>query len=309
MAHPVVLMAYDKSPAITKAVAALEEAGLEVVVLNTKTAKLMNFLGALAGENPDEEDDETAEEPPVEEPAPEEEPAEDLPPEEEEEPASPVTEVLLNDEKVVVEIVDGNGLMLFPSECSGGHANSKARYWINESEFAFWSNKLEGEPLKTRGMLTVGEAQQFVEFTVMADPQNPPVLRIGRDWLKEALPQGWPVLPASQAVFDKSKVTPDEVDSELNHTDKGKVMIIARSVDAYPEPKTSIIMMPGASEKVGKSSPAYHDQTFGKLGTFTVVGHLVKGDDGWKLESDKKIPGLETPEQIKKFKAPVYVFK
>ena len=309
MAHPVVLMAYDKSPAITKAVAALEEAGLEVVVLNTKTAKLMNFLGALAGEDPEADDDEeVTEEPPVEEPAPGEESAEDLPPEEPED--EPVTEAIVNDEKVIIQVVEGDSITLFPSEVSGGRAGSKANYWINESQFSFWSNKQEGEALKTRGMVTVGESQHYVEFTIAQEPQNPPVLRVGREWLKEALPQGWPVLPAAQAVFDKSKVTPDEVDRELTHgAGKGHVMIIARTVDKYPEPKTSIIMMPGKDHAVGKASAAYHDQTFGKLGTFTVVGILKKDGDEWKLESDKKIPGLETPEQIKKFKAPVYVFK
>jgi hypothetical protein len=49
--HPVLIMAYEKSPAINKAIEALEEAGYDVRVLNTKSAKLVDFLGALAGED------------------------------------------------------------------------------------------------------------------------------------------------------------------------------------------------------------------------------------------------------------------
>lgn len=49
--HPIVIMAYDKSTAVGKAVSILEDAGLEVRVLNTNHAKLVDFLSALAGDD------------------------------------------------------------------------------------------------------------------------------------------------------------------------------------------------------------------------------------------------------------------
>jgi hypothetical protein len=60
--HPVVIMAHKKSDAINKAVQALEDAGLEVVVLNSEKSKLIDFLGALAGLDPAELEDKGGEE-------------------------------------------------------------------------------------------------------------------------------------------------------------------------------------------------------------------------------------------------------
>ena len=134
--HPIVIMAYDKSPAITKAVAALEEAGMEVRVLNTAHAKLADFLGALAGED-DEEDQE-----PKDEPKTEDEPkepnddvsADELPAEEEPPIATEALICLVDGEEIEVQLVEGkselvpNGLMV----------GSKTAYMVNESHFAFW---------------------------------------------------------------------------------------------------------------------------------------------------------------------------
>lgn len=177
--HPVVIMAYDKSPAITKAVAALEEAGLEVTVLNTKTAKLVQFLGALAGEDDEEETDApAADEPPADEPPTDEPPAEEPAPEEE----APVEEAIVNDEKVIVEYVEGDQLVLRPSSIEGGRYGTKAEYALNESQFAFWSEKKEGEGLKTRVMLEHKGESHFTEVLLDRETANPPRLLVGRDW-------------------------------------------------------------------------------------------------------------------------------
>jgi hypothetical protein len=324
MTHPVIIMSYDKSPAIIKAVAALEEAGLEVTVLNTATAKLVNFLGALAGEDTDEDNPADAEDAPADdtppenedEPPAEEEPAPEegadkikrLPDEEEEEPLA--TEAVINDETVLVEIVDGAGLTLLPSSIT---IAAKTFYTLNESQFSFWPAAVANEPIKGGVQLELLGVKQFATVT-FGDSAAVATLQIGREWLKEASypKNSWAVLPAAKAIFDKNKVTPDEVDAECNHgAGKGQVMIVQRTSNKYPDPAVSIVMMPGqgTAYKLGSSSDAHHDQSFARLGQFTVIGFLKKDGDEWKLEADKKIPGLETPEQIKKFKAPLFVFK
>lgn len=149
--HPVVIMAYDKSPAINKAVEALEEAGLEVRVLNTARAKLAEFLGALAGD--DEELDELppeepkAEEPKEEEPPVEEEPKDSEPKKKEAEEESAEEEVKLESvigyvdgEEIVIEIVEGQS-ELVPS---GLMVGTKTAYMVNESHFAFWPASTDG---------------------------------------------------------------------------------------------------------------------------------------------------------------------
>lgn len=185
MAHPIVIMSYDKSPAITKAVAALEEAGLEVVVLNTATAKLVNFLGALAGEDPDAEEtppeeekeekpeDKSEEEPPVE-PAPEETPPEDLPPEDE-----PVEEAVVNGEKVLVEMVDGDQLVLHPSEIS---VSNRTTYKLNESDYSFWPDI--NETAVTGNVELEYQGQKHLVRAIFSDAAtNPPVLKMGKEWI------------------------------------------------------------------------------------------------------------------------------
>jgi hypothetical protein len=183
MAHPIVIMSYDKSPAITKAVAALEEAGLEVVVLNTATAKLVNFLGALAGEDPEEEEEtppeeEKAEEKPEEEPpvelAPEEEPPEDLPPED-----KPVEEAVVNGEKVLVEMVDGDQLVLHPSEIS---VSNRTTYKLNESDYSFWPDINETEVIGNVELEYQGQ-KHLVKAIFSDAATNPPVLKMGKEWI------------------------------------------------------------------------------------------------------------------------------
>lgn len=175
--HPIVIMAYDKSPAITKAVAALEEAGMEVRVLNTAHAKLADFLGALAGE--DDEEEAPADEP-KEEPKADEEPKEDLPVEEPA-PEEEVTEglkAIIDGEEVDVQLVEGtselvpNGLMV----------GSKTAYMINESHFAFWP-VAEGDglfDLTHQVQVQFGDKAVY-ENVVIKEAAEKPVLRLNKD--------------------------------------------------------------------------------------------------------------------------------
>jgi hypothetical protein len=189
--HPVVIMTYDKSPAINKAVTALEEAGLEVRVLNTATSKLADFLGALAGVDDEEE---------IDEPKPDDEnldadveadlKAAPKEPKEEQKPDEELPEqrthaVSLNGERVLVEIVKGSDLVLFPSEIVIG---AKTHYTLNESKFSFWPAAVSNEPVRGAVDLHVeGEPSMFINVVFSEQTMSPPVLRVGRDLLEDAL--------------------------------------------------------------------------------------------------------------------------
>lgn len=175
--HPVVIMSYDKSPAITKAVAALEEAGMEVVVLNTKTAKLVQFLGALAGET--DEEDTPAEEPkqPVEEPSDEE-------PEENKDLEPIATEGFIAGEKVKLVIVEGNSVVLHPSTI---HPGAKTVYTINQSAFAFWPSTVHDTPISSNVELQFEGFRDngYLTQVIFGESSSEPYVEIGREWLKE----------------------------------------------------------------------------------------------------------------------------
>jgi hypothetical protein len=186
--HPVVIMSYDKGPAISKAVAALEEAGMEVIVLNTKTAKLVQFLGALAGETDDEEEDKDDKEaPPADEPPVDEVPT-DTPPEDEEPVVEESLDVFVNEEPIKAIIVEGNDVVLIANGIEGRRAGEKVTYKLNESAFSFWSTKQEGEALRAQVELKLKESVSYVSvrMDLPEDGLTPekPVLKIGREWLK-----------------------------------------------------------------------------------------------------------------------------
>jgi hypothetical protein len=190
--HPIVIIAGDKDPAIGAAVDSLQAAGFEVRVLNTATAKLVDFLGALAGEDdedeekkpdaPEDDAEPKAEKPPKEAPAPEA-PAEE--PSDENDPLDPKKmEALINGEPVTVEIVDGTQITLHPSTIQAG---AKTFYSLNESTFAFWPSAISNEPIVGGIELSLnGEAvEHLTKVTFSEEAMNPPVLKIGRGWLKE----------------------------------------------------------------------------------------------------------------------------
>jgi hypothetical protein len=184
--HPIVIMAYDKSPAINKAVAALEEAGMEVRVLNTRHAKLAEFLGALAGEDDELEDDTP---PPTEdEPTPDEDtPPEDTPTEDEPELATESVLGMLNGEPILIEAHDGpselhpNGLMI----------GAKTAYAINEAHFSFWPAS-SGEGLFDLVHQVQVEINGSTLFTdiMIKEATEKPVLKLNREQYALLKPQG-----------------------------------------------------------------------------------------------------------------------
>lgn len=169
--HPIVIIAHDKSPAINKAVEALEEAGLEVRVLNTAHAKLVDFLGALAGE--DEEPPAPPKEPPPEgtdqgvEPPPEEVPAETTPKEE------PVEEhCVVGGERIRLVLTDGVST-LSPSAV-GDSGTGRLVYQLNESSYAFWVTGADHH------VELIIDGRVKSQHVTLGPPSDPPTLHLNR---------------------------------------------------------------------------------------------------------------------------------
>lgn len=173
--HPVVIMSYDKSPAINKAVEALEEAGLEVRVLNTNHAKLADFLGALAGED-DEEDEVPVASTPEETP---EEEVEETPPSDDVDPgiANESLKFIVDGEAVETIIVEGRSELIPNGRMIGG----KTAYMINESHYAFWPVMEDGLYDMTHNVqIQNGDKAIFTDVTI-AEAAEKPLLKLSRD--------------------------------------------------------------------------------------------------------------------------------
>jgi hypothetical protein len=180
--HPIVIMSYDKSPAIVKAIDILEEAGFEVRVLNTNSAKLADFLGALAGVDTDM---------PADKSDAKDSAADEVPADEDKVPADEdkiSTEAVVNGEKVIVEIVDGSDLVLHSSKM---HAGAKVSYNLGESSFSFWpdspfktSQEAANTPIKCVVELDFDGKVETTVVELSEHAMNPPVLKVGREILK-----------------------------------------------------------------------------------------------------------------------------
>lgn len=188
--HPIVIMSYDKSPAISKAVAILQEAGMEVCVLNTATAKLKDFLGALAGQGDEPEDEVQSDDQPADPPAEDPEPV----PKPTAAPSVPVknsavknqpvaTEALVNGEKVLVELVEGDTITLHSSKFVSG---LKTTYQLNESTFSFWPAQDSAEVSCTIDLILLDE-QHHVDVQFSKVIMDPPVIKVGHIWLQNQL--------------------------------------------------------------------------------------------------------------------------
>lgn len=193
MTHPVVIMAYDKSPAISKAVSALEEAGLEVRVLNTKTSRLVEFLGALAGEN---EDQENAEVEAAEEPAEDAEDTEDATEKKpvqktakKSEQSDDISDVDIDALEVKESLhiygeqVKISALTDGPSELTptGLMVGAKTAYAVNESHFAFWPVQLnEGLYDLTHQIQLQYGAKAIFENVKIVNPATTPSIKLNR---------------------------------------------------------------------------------------------------------------------------------
>jgi hypothetical protein len=316
------MIAGDKDPAIGKAVEDLEAAGFEVRVLNSAKAKLIDFLGAIAGadEEPDEEgspEDEVADEPkPKKEPAsePASEPTDELPPEEsadeeesdESDPLDPRNlikkEARISGELVQVVLVDGVNITLHPSSITAG---AKTFYALNESQFSFWPGAVSNEPITGGVELSLNgeEITHLTKVIFSEEAMNPPVLKIGRTWLKEAkYPQNsWALLPASKILYNKAKVGVEDIRKEMGS--KGVILVCTRDGRGL-----FLLTSYGHIAKPGTDKMGHNDQTFRNLGAFHVVGTIELG----KTAADDKVE--HENNDLKKFdpatlKGPVYVFK
>ena len=183
--HPIVIMSYDKSPAINKAVQALEEAGMEVRVLNTANAKLADFLGALGGIDDDEVEpvqaepsstEDKAEDEPVKEPE-EKKPAEDKP---EEKVEDKIKEATINSEQVKLQIVEGSIVQLYPAAAKT--TGAKTVYSLNESEFAFFPQNTS-VPVHS-SLVTINGFSRQLDVVIMPAVQEQ-IFKIGADVISE----------------------------------------------------------------------------------------------------------------------------
>lgn len=325
--HPIVMIAGDKDPAIGKAVEDLEAAGFEVRVLNSAKAKLVDFLGAIAGADEDEDEDEAGKETPpddLEDEAPkpkakkepaEEEPADALPPEpgadeesDETDPLDPRNlikkEARIAGELVQVVLVDGMNITLHPSSITPG---AKTFYALNESQFSFWPSAISNEPIAGGVELSLNgeEITHLTKVIFSEEAMNPPVLEIGRGWLKEAkYPQNsWALLPASQVLYGKRAVSVEDIRKQMGTRRSGVILVCTRD-----EKGLFLLTSYGHIAKPGTVKNGHHDQTFRSLGEFHVIGTIELG----KTAADDKVE-YENPD-LKKFdpatlKGPVYVFK
>lgn len=164
--HPIIIIAGDKNKAIGSAVDTLQEAGFDVRVLNTATAKLVDFLGALAGA-----EDEVPAAPPAA-----------AAPEDEEE----MSEAIVSGERVIIEMVDGNQVTLHPSSV---FIAAKTVFSLNESKYSFWPTTATSEvqePVYTTVYMEFDGAAYSVQVKLSESIATPPVLKIGRQWLRHA---------------------------------------------------------------------------------------------------------------------------
>lgn len=167
--HPVVIMAHEKSEALDAAKKSLEEAGMKVKILMTGSAKMVDFLGALA-----DVEDEPADETPAEQPEGSEE-AEVKPEggEEGEAEEKPKMEAIVNGEKVDVELINGE-TELHPNSLIPGN---KTAYSINESLFSFW--KSDVNDMTHEVQIQVGDVAEWTRV-IIKEARERPLLKLNR---------------------------------------------------------------------------------------------------------------------------------
>lgn len=318
--HPIIMIASDKDPAIGKAVSDMEAAGFEVRVLNSNTAKLVDFLGAIAGADDEDADDgkvdvDATKDPEADlAPSPDDEPKAapaDLPaddePEDEDDPLAPSKmEALIAGEPVQVEIVPGAGITLHPSTIAIG---AKTFYSLNESKFSFWPAAVSNEPV-TCGVELSFSADAVVDrltpITFSEQTANPPVLRIGCDWVNEgkgeALRNSWAIMKGYH--YDKGSVNIEDIRKEEGG---GLTALLCQKQDDMGEGKGLIwLTSHGGGYELGKTSNVHNDQTLRPMGQVKVVATVKIG----KTKEDDKVAGASPKSKdIYAQKASIYVFK
>lgn len=204
--HPVVII--TSHPAgMEQAIKKLEQDGFEVKVLDSLSANLIDFFGAISQSDPEmfsavsdnhEDPDETL----PAEPDPNEEADgmpddETMPPVEGEpaeaptdgETAEPSSEVIfsgtINDETVEIHEVDGSEIILHPVSVEG--SGGKIKFNLSESiEMTLWESKEEGseELSEVEVHLVIPDlnVDATVKIKVSEMTMNPPVILMGEEW-------------------------------------------------------------------------------------------------------------------------------
>lgn len=316
--HPIIMIASDKDPAIGKAVSDMEAAGFEVRVLNSNTAKLVDFLGAIAGaeDDADPTDDTPKDDPEAAlAPSPDDEPkaapAPDEEPEDEDDPLAPSKmEALIAGEPVNVEIVPGTGITLHPSTIAVG---AKTFYSLNESKFSFWPAAISNEPVTCGVELSfdgTSDVERLTQVTFSEQTANPPVLKIGRDWVNEGRGDS---LHNSSAImkgyhYDKGSVNLEDIRKE----EGGGVVALLCQKTVQPQgvraEGVSLIWLTshGGGPEVGKEFKIHNDQTLRQMGEVKVIARVQLG----KTREDDKVSGASPKNKdIYKQNASIYVYK
>lgn len=204
--HPVVII--TSHPAgMAQAIKKLEQDGFEVKVLDSLSANLIDFFGAISQSDPemfgavsDNHEDTEGEDPA--EPDPNEEtdgaPDEEITPPADGEPAveptdgetaEPASEVIfsgtINDETVEIHEVDGSEIILHPVSVEG--SGSKVKFNLSESiEMTLWESKEEGseEPSEVEVHLVIPDlnVDATVKIKISEMTMNPPVILMGKEW-------------------------------------------------------------------------------------------------------------------------------
>lgn len=274
--HPIIIIAGDKDKAIGAAVDTLQEAGFEVRVLNTATAKLVDFLGALAGADDDEQ--------PA---APVTSQEQEEPPEEE---TSETNEAIVSGERVIIEMVDGYEMMLHPSTVT---VAARTVYSLNESVYSFWPAVVGNEPVFTTVDMEFDGAEYRIQTKLSESTMTPPVLKIGRKWLSEAK-NSWAIMRAfhikNQPTIEDIREAEGKCSVYLCQQDGGSMMwIISGGGDMGVD--------------VGSTHLIHSDQSGRDKGSVVVkaIVHLEKSKD------DDRVLGQS--KDVYSTKTAAYVFK
>ena len=192
--HPVLVMAFEESEISQAAIAAVEAAGGTAVFLSTGTAKLIDFLSALAE---DEKKEPEAPEEPAEEPAPPEEPAKaPAPPEEPAKAPAPTEEpvkkesldfsktIMVDDEEIPMQIIENSSeIILYVNGFDTGSNGGRSYFKLNESTYWTWGS--QDDVQSQTFQITIGESTGYCRVGIVKTApagQSPSAyLAIGRE--------------------------------------------------------------------------------------------------------------------------------
>jgi hypothetical protein len=92
----------------------------------------------------------------------------------------------------------------------------------------------------------------------------------------------WAILPAAQCLFNKSKVSIDEIAKECGrYTGRGTIVVCKKPNGQFH----FISGCSGSYAKIGQVQDMHHDQSLARIGTWTVVNEVsystVEGVTNW----------------------------